>query len=152
MTPAVATHVGGCQCGLVRYEITAELGPVFHCHCAFCRRIHGAAFTTIALLPREAFDWLSGSGHVARFLTPGGSLRHFCGSCASPLCNHPQEPKLLCLVVASLDDDSAVRPWAHFNTESGAPWFTPGDDLPVFPGNPTPEIWATLARENRRSS
>ena len=74
MTPAVATHVGGCQCGLVRYEVTAELGPVFHCHCAFCRRIHGAAFTTIALLPREAFDWLSGSGHVARFLTPGGSL------------------------------------------------------------------------------
>ena len=59
-------------------------------------------------------------------------MRHFCGSCASPICNHPLDPDALCLVVASLDDDAAAKPWAHFNLESSAPWFTPEDDLPKF--------------------
>ena len=141
-------RTGGCRCGLVRYELTGELGPVFHCHCRFCRQIHGAAFTTIALVPRSALRWLARSANATQFRTPCGSLRHFCGTCASPLCNHPLEPDLLCLVVASLDDESQTRPWAHFNTESKAPWFLIQDELPQFETGPTPEQWARLVRAN----
>jgi hypothetical protein len=55
---------------------------------------------------------------------------------------------LLCLVVASLDDESQTRPWAHFNTESKAPWFVIQDELPQFETGPTPEQWARLVRAN----
>ncbi len=149
-TAGVTTLTGGCRCGLIRYELAAEIGPVFNCHCQFCRRIHGAPFTTIALVPRSGLRWLEDSQDPAQFRTPGGSLRHFCGVCASPICNHPAEPELLCLVVSSLDDESGVAPWAHFNTESKAPWFAINDDLPQFEKNPTPEDWAALARDHGR--
>jgi hypothetical protein len=142
----MSTRTGGCRCGLVRYELTAELGPVFHCHCRFCRQIHGAAFTTIALVPRSALRWAPGSAEAATYETPLGSVRHFCGVCTSPICNHPLEPDLLCLVVTSLDDDSHVEPWAHFNTEAKAPWFAIQDALPQFATGPTPAEWAVLAR------
>ncbi len=144
------TRTGGCRCGRVRYEVTEELGLVFNCHCRFCRQIHGAAFTTIALVPRSAFRWASGSALPAQFRTPMGSLRHFCGACASPVCNYPVEPNLLCLVVSSLDDESAVQPCAHFNTESKAPWFTIQDELPQFAAGPTPEQWTALVRAHGR--
>ncbi len=122
---------------------------MFHCHCRFCRQIHGAAFTTIALVPRTALRWLHGSAEAATYATPRGSVRHFCGVCTAPICNHPLEPDLLCLVVTSLDDDSRVEPWAHFNTEAKAPWFTIQDDLPQFATGPTPEEWAALARARK---
>ena len=47
---------------------------------------------------------------------------------------------------ASLDDESVLRPCAHFNMESKAPWFSLQDELPAYPGNPTPEIWSELAQ------
>ena len=141
---------GGCRCGLVRYDLTGDLGPVFNCHCRFCRQIHGAAFTTIAMVPRSNFQWSPGSSEASQFKTPGGSVRNFCGVCATPVCNLPREENLLCLVVASLDDDSELAPWAHFNIESKAPWFTIADDLPQFEAGPTPEEWAELAHNHAR--
>lgn len=131
---------------MLRYELSADLGPVINCHCRFCRQVHGAVFTTVAIVPRSAFRWKPESTRPAKYRTPHGSMRHFCSICASPICNHSLEPEALCLVVASLDDDSTVRPWAHVNLESKAPWFVPEDDLPKFQGDPTPEEWAALAR------
>lgn len=141
----MSSHTGGCRCGRLRYTLAADLGPVFNCHCRFCRQIHGAAFATVAIVPRSAFCWTSGSTVPAQYRTARGSLRHFCGACASPICNHPLEPEALCLVVASLDDDAVVEPWAHVNLESKARWFVPNDDLPKFQGDPTPAEWAALA-------
>jgi len=143
-------RTGGCRCGRLRYEVTGELGFTFNCHCRFCRQIHGSAFTTVAIVPRAAFRWSASSSEPAVFVTPRGSVRHFCGRCASPVCNHPREPELLCLVVASLDDEIDVAPWAHLNTESKAPWFEIADALPQFAAFPTSEEIEGLVRRNRR--
>ena len=43
---------GGCLCGAVRYESDALTGPIAHCHCATCRKAHGAAFATTARASR----------------------------------------------------------------------------------------------------
>ncbi len=140
---------GGCRCGRLRYEVSGDLGPVFNCHCRFCRQVHGAAFTTIALIPRAAFRWSESSAEPSRFVTPLGSVRHFCGDCASPVCNHAREPELLGLVVSSLDEELDTRPWAHLNTESKAPWYEITDDLPQYKTGPDPAEMQRLARLNR---
>lgn len=139
-------HTGGCRCGRLRYAVTGELGFTFSCHCSFCRRIHGSAFTTVAIVPRAAFRWAEGSGEPAAFVTPLGSVRRFCGRCASPVCNQPREPELLCLVVASLDDERDIAPCAHMNTESKAPWFEIADGLPQFATFPTADELKGLRR------
>ena len=41
-------------------------------------------------------------------------------------------------------------PWAHFNTESKAHWYTISDGLPQFATVPDPEQWKALSRSHRR--
>jgi hypothetical protein len=141
-------RTGGCLCGALRYEISGPFGPIWNCHCAFCRRIHGAAFTTVAIMARSAFRWNDASAPPTTFETPMGSVRHFCGNCATPICNFPSEPAILCLVVASLDDDLEESPWAHVNLESRAPWFHFGDDLPQFSADPDDKAFAELIEKH----
>ena len=37
-----APHTGGCRCGAVRFEASAEPHHVSYCHCGDCRRASGA--------------------------------------------------------------------------------------------------------------
>ena len=36
---------GGCQCGLLRYELSIIPGAVFCCHCKDCQRMTSSAFS-----------------------------------------------------------------------------------------------------------
>ncbi len=38
-----------CPCGAVEMEISGEPIAQFYCHCADCRRVHGAAYTPEAI-------------------------------------------------------------------------------------------------------
>lgn len=136
---------GGCLCGFLRYEVAAELAPVFHCHCGFCRHVHGASFTTVGFLSATRFTWLSSSGEPSMFVTPLGNHRHFCGRCASPIYNLAPSVGLACVIVPSLAEPSRAMPWAHVNTESKAPWFEIRDGLPQFAAWPSPNELAELA-------
>ncbi len=127
---------GGCLCGAVRYQVSA-LGPVVHCHCAYCRRAHAAAFTTVSLLPRSHFEWLDGARHVTLFETPRGAERVFCSSCGTRICNHPPIPGALSLMVATLDCNDALVPLAHVNVERRATWYAGRDELPEYSGVPS---------------
>ena len=123
---------GGCHCGDLAYRLESPLGPVVNCHCSFCRRIHGAAFTTVALFPAPAVSWQPGSGRPAVFETALGNLRHFCGRCAAPLFNLSSSIPAGAVVIGSLAEEHQPQPWAHVNTESKAPWHPIRDELPRF--------------------
>jgi hypothetical protein len=58
MTPA--TIPGQCLCGAFRFEITGPLGEVRLCHCDWCRRANGAAFSANARVPIESHRAISG--------------------------------------------------------------------------------------------
>ncbi len=74
---------GGCFCGAVRYTITEPAGYTHHCHCANCRRIHGAAFVTYSMFPRRAFTWDRGSENLGSFSTSENVSRRFCKTCGT---------------------------------------------------------------------
>jgi ADP-ribosyl-[dinitrogen reductase] hydrolase len=139
---------GGCLCGLLQYSVEAELAPVFHCHCGFCRHVHGASFTTVGFLSASAFKWLPSSGEPSMFVTPLGNHRHFCARCASPIYNSAPGVDLACVIVPSLVEPSRAMPWAHVNAESRAPWFEIQDRLPQFEAWPSPEDLAHLASKH----
>ena len=129
---------GGCRCGRLRYRVEGAFGPVVNCHCSFCRRVHGAAFTTVAFIAPDRFSWLSPAESPSRYDTPLGAVRHFCGRCASPIFNYSPVLELGAIVTNSLDS-SQPSPWAHVNVESKAPWLEISDGLPQFQGWPTTE-------------
>ncbi len=53
-------HQGGCLCGGLRYEFTAPLQDIAHCHCSTCRRSSGGIVTTWVTVPLTSFRWLAG--------------------------------------------------------------------------------------------
>jgi hypothetical protein len=143
----MAQVTGGCRCGQLRYEVRGPLGGVVNCHCRFCRRVHGAAFTTVTFIGAQNFVWQTPPERAARYQTPLGSVRHFCGVCASPIFNLSRELELGGLVTNSLDGEQPA-PWAHLNVESKLPWLVIGDSLPQFQAFPRPAELVELYRRH----
>jgi hypothetical protein len=46
---------GGCACGAIRYEFSAEPIMMGKCHCRDCQHISGGAFVPFVIVPSEAF-------------------------------------------------------------------------------------------------
>ena len=83
MTDDIRT--GGCQCGAVRFRVEPPTLFCCHCHCAWCRRAHGAAFVTWFGAPEAAFSLTSGADGLRWYSSSAESERGFCGACGTTL-------------------------------------------------------------------
>lgn len=137
---------GGCHCGALRYELHSPLGLIANCHCGFCRRIHGAPYTTVTFIPTDSFHWISGEPRVYR--TALGNSRNFCATCAAPTCNFQPAGDFASLVLGSLDQAFQQPPWFHVNVESKLAWIDVDDGHPAFEGWPTPAKILELAGDH----
>lgn len=126
---------GGCQCGAVRYRLTAPPGEVVHCHCSICRRAHGALFATAGVYDKDAVIIDNGEDCLQAFESSPGNQRLFCSRCGGQLfmmVGHWETSMFV--VLGSLDSgqhpghDRANE--KHIFWESRVAWYDPGDDLP----------------------
>jgi hypothetical protein len=121
----------------VRYRITAEPGPIVHCHCTDCRRTSGAAFVSWAEVPLTGFEWIGEepTSYAHASDTAPRVERTFCARCGTALTFHrPGEPDLD-VTVASLDDASGLTPGFHLFVRSAVDWVRLGDDLVRYQAN-----------------
>jgi hypothetical protein len=122
---------GSCLCGAVRFEIRGPLGPMSHCHCAMCRKAHGAAFGTYASVRRSDFALLAGADAIASYRSSPTVTRTFCRTCGATLqWISDDRPDALDIAIGTLDDDPVIRPGLHIFTAWKAPWFEITDGLP----------------------
>ena len=127
---------GGCSCGAVRYEVTAEPEFTFFCHCIDCQREAGGPFGVELYLPRAAvsvegelsgYDALASSGNTV--------TRKFCPVCGCPIVvefEREEYRDYVCLKAGSLDDASWLEPQFHIFTATKQPWVHISDDLPQY--------------------
>lgn len=75
---AEQTYSGGCQCGAVRYETTADLDHVLSCNCSRCGRLGSVlAFTT-----PDKFKLVEGEGAMTEYKFNRHVIAHlFCSRC-----------------------------------------------------------------------
>jgi len=138
-------HQGSCLCGSIRYVIDDDLKFVVNCHCRFCRKAHGAAFTTLLFMPFARLTVTQGPELLASYeIKAIGATRCFCSRCGTRLYNYAPSRGMISLVVASLDTDAALRPIAHFNVESKSSWHQIADGLPQFSSTPGPAEFEKL--------
>ncbi len=130
---------GGCACGAVRYECTAD--PVFswNCHCRDCQRASGSAFCPVSYVPKTA---LSSTGAVAYYevqAESGNAVRRgFCPQCGSPVFILAElVPDLIGVWAASRDEPSQFQPAVNVWTARGQPWDELHSVLPTCPKAPT---------------
>ena len=138
MTIAVP-FTGGCACGGIRYECSAQPIAATNCHCRDCQRASGSAFGAFLTLFSDGFRLTRGELRFYRSMSDGGDpmMRGFCADCGSPiLVREEHRPKLAIIHVASLDDPSGYAPAMDIFTSSAQPWDVMNPDLEKHPRMP----------------
>ena len=105
MTRITTPFSGGCACGAIRYESTAEPVLMLHCHCRDCQRSSGGPFSSFVIVPTEAFKLLQGSPrfHASPSEAGGMTRRGFCPDCGAPIVVKPDAvPQFVAIRTASL--------------------------------------------------
>jgi hypothetical protein len=118
---------GGCACGAVRYECTAEPIMMLKCHCRDCQHITRGGFAAAVLVPAEAFRFTRGElhYHFTPGLAGGKHKRGFCTQCGSRItgAEKPDEPRdFIGILAGSLDDPSWFRPQMDIFVSDAQPW------------------------------
>ena len=135
MMPAIT---GGCRCGKVRFESSAE--PIFTgvCHCRNCQKTSGAPFAAVVAVPAAS---LTVSGTLKQFDGTGDSgkptHRGFCPECGSTITESADIMEgVVMLPVGTLDDTGWVNPTMQIYCEAAQPWVSLGGDMQRFPKMP----------------
>ena len=81
--PTKRVMTGGCQCGSVRYALTAAPERVHLCHCRACQKAVGGPFAALAPVRRQDFAWTRGT--PASFASSSIAHRDFCAGCGTPV-------------------------------------------------------------------
>jgi hypothetical protein len=138
-------HQGSCLCGSIRYSIEDNLKFIVNCHCRFCRKAHGAPFTTLLFMPFSKLEVTEGKELLASYeVTAMNAVRCFCSRCGTRLYNYAPSRGMISLAVATLDTDAGLHPIAHFNIESKCSWHQIEDELPQFSSAPSASEFGQL--------
>lgn len=133
LAPADWTLAGSCLCGEVHYAVRGPLVGIGHCHCRTCRKAHGAAFGTFAVVTADAFSWKRGAEQLSRYGAGGDRTRAFCSRCGTTLTGNAPAGHVA-IAVATLDVDPIARPVVHAAADQHAPWFEITDGVEQLSG------------------
>jgi hypothetical protein len=130
--------IGGCLCGTVRFETSAE--PMFsgNCHCRDCQRSSGSAFTPAIFVPADSV-WIQGTVKYFESKADSGNTidRGFCPNCGSQLFTKLQMmPNVLGLRAGTLDAPENFEPTLDMYTASAPHWDHMNPALLKFPKAP----------------
>ncbi len=130
MTETLAT--GGCQCGAVRYRITAPFENPHICHCRMCQKAFGNYFAALVGTKKTALHW--SKGQPSFFRSSEIVQRGFCKDCGTPLTFAYDTSERIAVSIGSLDHPEAVTPTRQYGMESCLPAFAL---LHTLPGSTT---------------
>jgi hypothetical protein len=125
-TPARLT--GGCQCGAVRYVLTARPTGSSICHCRMCQKAGGAPFMAFTGMRQKHFAFTRGAPAIYR--SSEIAERGFCAVCGTPLTYRLIGRDHISVTIGSLDSPADVAPAEQIGVESALPWFAGLATLP----------------------
>lgn len=133
--PTFRPITGHCQCGAVRFRVTAPAVKFYHCHCSMCRRCHGTVFGTYAVVPREHIVIEQGTENLTVFSSSPGTRREFCRTCGCQLfAEEDHRPELRLYTPGTCDGWPGHAPEIerHIFVGSKVEWYRITDGLPQF--------------------
>jgi hypothetical protein len=128
---------GGCNCGAVRFEVSAPLVSASYCHCKRCQRRSGTAASANAHPAPGTFRITAGRRKLRMWQPDGGGEKWFCGECGSSLfARNPAHAEPIGIRMGTFDENPGVRPSVRQFVRYVAPWESiPNDGLPCYPGS-----------------
>lgn len=129
-------HTGGCRCGAVRFEASAEPLSVGYCHCTDCRRATGAPVSAFVGFPAEGTVL---SGDAMRVFENGAVTRSFCGICGSRIAYVDQRiAGCIYFMIGVMDTPAHYRPTLHAYVREQLPFVHMPDGLDRYPKSSVP--------------
>lgn len=125
---------GGCQCGAVRYELSAMSPRGSVCHCRMCQKASGQPFMALAPVGDAQLRWTHGSPEI--FKSSNLAERGFCKACGTPLTYRFVGSGEISVAMGSLDDPEAIRPDIQYGIEGKVSWV---DTIAGLPAQSTDE-------------
>jgi hypothetical protein len=126
---------GSCGCGALHFTVTGKIRNVVNCHCSKCRKFSGAAFSSYAVIGADAFELTAGETELARFVLPGGTARHFCSCCGTPVfLVNPVYPAFRMLPLGILERPEELEPRMNIFCSTQLDWLGHLAELPSFSG------------------
>lgn len=114
-------HMGGCQCGAVRFAAAGAPRFVANCHCKSCRKATGAAFSTWVGFNTEQVRWLTKEPPLHE--SSPGVKRGFCAECGTPLTYSGEKwSGETHFLIGVFDDPAAFTPRNEVFTEDALAW------------------------------
>jgi len=128
---------GGCACGVIRYECSAEPVMMFKCHCRNCQQMTGGGFSPAVLVPAEAFRVTRGElrYHSTPSAAGGQHKRGFCAERGSLLTggeNNERPTGIVGITAGSLDDPGWFQPEMDIFVSDAQPWDQMNPTIPKF--------------------
>ena len=130
---------GGCLCGQVRYQLTAEPLYQLTCVCTQCQALAGGFGQGSWVVPKDALSFESGEDGLKDFTMPGsekGVVRRFCIHCGTHVVAFGPAHPVVAVLVGTLDPPAQFSPQIVIWAKSKRPHhvFPPG--IPEFPEYP----------------
>jgi hypothetical protein len=112
-------YTGGCHCGEIRFEVTADINNVVACNCSICQK-RGALW---CFVPAENFALRAGSDDLKDYQFGKRTIHHyFCPQCGVGSFSRglaPSGAEMVAVNVRCLDDvDIAALKVAPFDGRS----------------------------------
>jgi len=135
---------GGCQCGAIRFALTAVPVKVSICHCRMCQKASGAPFASFADIETSDFAWTR--GQPAAFRSSSIAERDFCAACGTPLSFRRIDGPRIEIMTGTFDRPDRVVPTTQYGSESRLGWVVAVANLPSqsTQQNYGPEKMATI--------
>ena len=134
------TITGGCICGAVRYESSAEPLATRACWCRYCQYIGAGSGTVNTCFRTDSFS-VRGETRDHRGIADSGNVMHrrFCPSCGVHLFSEAEvRPHLIFVRVGTLDDPNLVAPAMTIWTSEAPAWACIDEGLPRLERQPPP--------------
>jgi hypothetical protein len=131
------TYKGGCLCGKIRYEASAEPMMSAHCQCRDCQRM-GPGHASFIVFSDSALK-VSGAPkyHDSKAESGNTASRGFCPNCGSWVLGKSSGfPGMLTVSAGTLDEPARVSPQMVVWNVRANPWDHLDVALPKFPKNP----------------
>ena len=119
---------GGCQCGAVRFALSAPPTRVGICHCRMCQKAVGGPFISLAVIRIGDFAWTRGT--PSTFRSSSIAERDFCATCGTPLNYREIGGRWIEVTTGAFDRPDQVVATFQVGMESRLDWVTAIGDLP----------------------
>jgi hypothetical protein len=130
---------GGCMCGKVRYESSADPAAFVLCHCRDCQYVSGGAAASVVVVPTPALKVTQGTLKGYSSVGENGKkvTRKFCPDCGTPMFSELESnPDIMVVKAGTMDDPSGLKPAMTLWTHSAQPWAYIDASIPSFEKQP----------------